>query len=143
MSDQQSFASHARFVPGYHFVTSMLLLANLVYAIPHLWRHRTPGALAYLGMSVALLLLFGYVRAFAVGNQDRIIRLEEQLRLERLLPEDLKVRARDLSSRQLVGLRFASDDELAELTRQALDQQLGQKAIKSAVKQWRADHHRV
>ena len=143
MSDSQSFASHARFVPGYHFLTSALLLGNLVYAVPHLWRHRTPGAIAYLGMSVALVLLFAYIRAFAVGNQDRIIRLEETLRMERLLPADLKARIGELGRRQLIGLRFASDGELADLVRQTLDKQLSQNDIKRAVKQWRADHHRV
>lgn len=143
MSDQQSFAHHARFVPGYHFLTSLLLMGNLVYAVPHLWRWRTPGAVAYLGMSVALVLLFAYIRAFAVGNQDRIIRLEETLRLERLLPADLKARIGELSVRQMVGLRFASDGEVAELVRQALDKQLSQQDIKRAVKQWRADHQRV
>ena len=140
---QQSYASHARFVPGFHFVTSMLLLGNLVYAVPHLWRHREPGAVAYLGMSVALLMLFGYLRAFVVGNQDRIIRLEETLRLERLLPADLKARAAELTTDQLIGLRFASDAELAGLVRQALEQKLSRKAIKAAVKSWRPDLQRV
>ena len=143
MSDQQSFARHARFVPGFHFLTSALLLGNLGYAVPHLWRHRAPGAVAYLGMSIALLLMYGYMRAFAVGNQDRIIRLEETLRFERLLPADLKARTAELTVRQLVGLRFASDSELPGLVRQALDQQMGQKAIKAAVKTWRPDLQRV
>ena len=143
MSDQQSFAKHARFVPFYHFVTFLLLLGNLVYAVPHLWRTRTPGAVAYLGMSIALVLLFGYIRAFAVGNQDRIIRLEESLRMERLLPADLKARAGELTKRQVIGLRFASDGEYADLVRQALDQKLAEKDIKRAVKQWRPDFHRV
>jgi len=143
MSDQQSFASHGRYVPGYHFVAPTLLLANLVYAVPHLWRWRTPGALAYLGMSVALVLMYWYMREFATANQDRIIRLEETLRLERLLPADLRARMGELSVRQLIGLRFASDSELADIVRQTLDQQLGQKAIKAAVKDWRADHQRV
>jgi len=143
MSDQQNFARHARFVPGYHFVTSAILLANLVYAVPHLWRWRTPGAVAYLGMSVALIMMYGYMRSFAVGNQDRIIRLEETLRLERLLPADLKARVAELTVSQMVGLRFASDDELPDLVRQALDKQLDMKAIKAAVKTWRPDHQRV
>jgi hypothetical protein len=143
MSNQQSFASHARFVPGFHFATALLLLGNLVYAVPHLWRHREPGAVAYLGMSVALVLLFAYIRTFAVANQDRIIRLEETLRYERLLPVDLKARAGELSKRQVIGLRFASDGELADLVRQALDKQLSDTDIKRAVKLWRPDHHRV
>ena len=94
-------------------------------------------------MSIALLLMYGYMRAFAVGNQDRIIRLEETLRFERLLPADLKARTAELTVRQLVGLRFASDSELPGLVRQALDQQMGQKAIKAAVKTWRPDLQRV
>ena len=143
MSEQQNFANHSRLVPGFHFVAAALLLANLVYAVPHLWRMRTPGAVAYLGMSVALLLLWAYTRVFGVGNQDRIIRLEETLRMERLLPADLKARTGELSMRQIVGLRFAGDGELADLVRQALDRKLGEKDIKRAVKQWRADHQRI
>jgi len=143
MSDQQSFAHHTRFVPGFHLLTFLLVLGNLVYAVPHLWRHREPGSVAYLGLSVGILLMYGYMRAFAVGNQDRIIRLEESLRMERLLPADLKARAGELSKRQIIGLRFASDGEFADLVRQALDKKLSEKDIKAAVKQWRADHHRV
>jgi hypothetical protein len=143
MSDQQDFAHHARFVPGFHLVTFLLLLGNFVFAVPHLWRHREPGAVAYLGMSVAQMLMFVYLRTFATGNQDRIIRLEETLRMERLLPADLRARSSELTMKQLVGLRFASDGELAELVRQALDKKLGQKDIKAAVKNWRPDHQRV
>ena len=143
MSDQQSYASHARFVPAFHFLTFFLVLGNLVFAVPHLWRHREPGAVAYLGMSVALMLMFLYLRTFATGNQDRIIRLEETLRMERLLPADLKARIGELTTSQLVGLRFASDGELADLVRQALDKKLSRKAIKSAVKSWRPDLQRV
>jgi hypothetical protein len=143
MSDQQNFANHARFVPAFHFLTFFLVLGNLVFAVPHLWRHRTPGAVAYLGMSIALMLIFVYLRTFATGNQDRIIRLEETLRMERLLPADLKARSSELTVKQRIGLRFASDDELADLVRQALDKKLGQKDIKAAVKNWRPDHQRV
>lgn len=92
------------------------------------------------GASVGIPL----ARRFALGVQDRVIRLEERLRMERLLPGDLKSRIEDLTTDQLIGLRFASDAELSGLVRRVLDGELtDRKAIKQAVEDWRADHQRV
>jgi hypothetical protein len=157
MSDNapQSYANHAKFVPLFHFVTFGILVINLV---ARLWQlisnlvHGTfaayPGSWFWLllnfAVAAALVLLAWYARTFALSVQDRIIRLEERLRLERLLPEDLRGRIGELRTGQLVGLRFASDGEVADLVRRVLAGELqtnGQ--IKRAVKDWRPDHLRA
>ena len=92
------------------------------------------------GASVGIPL----ARRFALGVQDRVIRLEERLRMEQLLPEDVRGRIGELTTDQLIGLRFASDAELSGLVRRVLDGELtDRKAIKQAVGDWRADHQRI
>lgn len=139
----QTFANHQRFVPLYHFVASTLLFANLVYAT---WatvsRFSVERVIALL-TAVALVLVFWYARAFALGVQDRVIRLEERLRLARLLPEDLRLRIDEYATDQLIGLRFASDAELPELARRALQERLDRETIKRAIRDWKADHQRI
>lgn len=139
MSVSQNFSNHARYVPPYHFLLSAILAVNLAYAIFRLFR--TPGAdsVISLVLAIGLGLIFVYMRTFPVRVQDRLIRLEETLRLERLLPPDLRPRIVELGIRQLVALRFASDAELPALVRRALDEQLSEKAIKQSVKTWRPD----
>lgn len=141
----QTYANHARYVTGYHVVAFLLVLANLVWSVVHLFRQRFSvpsvfGAVA----AVALVLLFWYVRSFATGNQDRIIRLEMRLRLERLLPADLQARIAEFTTPQLVALRFAGDAELPALARKVLDERISsQKEIKLLIRDWQADYQRV
>jgi hypothetical protein len=139
----QNFENHSRFVPGYHFVLSGMVFLYLIYSVAHLVRHHTLGAQAGVGLAVCLLLITWYERAFAVGVQDRVIRLEERLRYDRVLPADLRARTEGLSKGQVVALRFAHDDELPALVKQTLDGGLDNKAIKQQIKSWRADHMRV
>ena len=142
----QSYANHARFVPGYHFVALLLLFVNLVWSVVVIFRHPASMTTSVVNVltAVALLMLYGYIRSFAVGNQDRVIRLEMRLRLERLLPPDLKSRIGEFTTKQLVALRFAGDAELPALARKVLDEKLtSQKAIKLLVKDWQADYQRV
>lgn len=88
--------------------------------------------------------IYWYTRAFPIGVQDRVIRLEERLRMERLLPADLKPRIGDFSTDQLIALRFASDAELPDLARRVLEEDMTDRdAIKRAVKGWRPDHQRI
>ena len=94
-------------------------------------------------LAIASALLVLKVRLYSMRVQDRLIRLEETLRMQRLLPADLQGRLQDLSPAQFVGLRFASDGELAERVREALDQKLGGEAIKKQIKDWRPDTFRV
>ena len=136
----QSFENHAKLVPAYHGAATLLLL------VPTLWfAYR---AATDFSVDALMFVLFcgGVVTAalFALGVQDRVIRLEERMRLERLLPEDLQSRVGDLTTDQLIGLRFAPDEELPGLTRSVLDGSLSDRtSIKQAVKNWHADHQRI
>ena len=145
MSDRpQDFATHRRWVPLYHFFTMPVLLVNLVsWVIPVFSSFSFRSILAAL-VAVALLILAFLARVFAGSVQDRVIRLEERLRLERLLPDDLKRRTDEFSVRQLVGLRFASDEELPGLAKKVLDGNI-EKAddIKRQIKTWRPDFQRI
>ena len=95
-------------------------------------------------LAFGLGILFLYARTFPLAAQDRLIRLEERLRLAELLPEDLRGRIGDLKEGQLIGLRFASDEEVPDLVRQVLDGKLnGREDIKKAIKTWRPDNFRV
>ena len=148
MADQ-TFATHAKYVPGYHFVALGILVVNFLWSVYRAIWPFEPGVpvfdrlLAVL-VAVALMLLAWYLRTFPLRAQDRVIRLEERLRLERLLPEDLRGRIGELSTGQIIALRFASDAEVPELTRVVLDQKItGQKDIKTRIRNWRADHLRM
>jgi hypothetical protein len=140
----QNLKNHARFVPLFHFVAGPLLLVNFIYSI--ILAVRVPiwdnidGAL----VGFALVLLFLFARQFAVTVQDRVIRLEEHLRFERLFPDDLRTRIPEFTREQFVALRFASDHELPALAREVLDQRIHDRAaIKQMIKEWRADHLRA
>ncbi|MDP9337268.1 MAG: DUF6526 family protein [Acidobacteriota bacterium] len=142
---QQNFSNHAKFVPPFHFFVLPVLLLNIGWSI---YRWKTSlwsidGAVWVL-TSVALLIGFLFARLFALSVQDRVIRLEERLRYERLLPQDLQVRLGEFENGQLVSLRFASDAELPALARKVLDERLkDRKAIKQLIKSWRPDHLRA
>ena len=145
---EQSYASHRRFVPLYHFVAFGILTINLIWALFRLVRGLpdVPFFDRLLGAAVAfaLLLVCFYARVFALRAQDRVIRLEEILRMERLLPADLKPRINELRTSQLIGLRFAGDEELPELTRTVLDKGIKDRdEIKKMVRSWRTDHARM
>src|SRR5436305_12587295 len=119
---EQNFANHAKFVPGYHYITFALLGVNLIWTIFRLI-YGLPGVgiwdrLVRLGVAFALLLMAWYLRIFPLQAQDRVIRLEETLRLERLLPADRKGRINELRPGQLIALRFSSDAARPELTRE-------------------------
>ncbi len=145
---EQNLANHAKFVPGYHYITFALLGINFIWSIFRLI-YGIPGVLVWdrlvtLGVAFALLLMAWYLRVFPLKAQDRVIRLEETLRLERLLPADLRSRIGELRPGQLIALRFASDAELPELTREVLGGGLTTPGeIKKRVRSWRADYLRM
>jgi hypothetical protein len=140
----QNLANHVRFVPLYHLLLTLLLLVNFVIRVRALSLGFTELRLASLCVAVALLLFFVYARQFAITVQDRVIRLEMRLRMERLLPADLLGRFGEFEPQQLVALRFAGDAELPELARRVLTGELRSSArIKQQIKDWQADWLRV
>ncbi|MHB8412817.1 MAG: DUF6526 family protein [Candidatus Acidiferrales bacterium] len=142
---EQTFANHSRIVPAFHMVALPILLLNFVYAIyelVHTWF--LFAALVSLLVAIALLLVALYARMFTLTVQDRVIRLEMRLRLEKLLPADLKPRIQEFTVGQLIALRFASDAELPDLARRVLDEKVqDRKAIKQMIKTWKPDHLRA
>jgi len=140
----QSFANHARMVPLYHYVTSPLILLVLIWSVVRLVQVPSTDRLFLFLMALGLMLAAYWARAFALGVQDRVIRLEERLRLEGALTGDLRARIGDFTTEQLIGLRFASDAELEELARRVLAEGISdRKAVKAMVKAWRPDHQRI
>lgn len=140
----QTYASHRRFDPLYHFFAAPILaIVYPVWAIVHLWRHPTPQSLVWLLFALAVAVLAWRARSFPLAVQDRLIALEERLRIERLLPPEARASAAALTDDQLIGLRFAPDEELPELAAAAAAEKLNRGEIKKRVKNWRADHRRA
>ncbi|HKB71843.1 MAG TPA: DUF6526 family protein [Thermoanaerobaculia bacterium] len=140
----QTYASHRRFDPLYHFFAApVLALVYPLWAIVHLWRHPTPQSVVWLLFAFAVAVLAWRARSFPLAVQDRLIALEERLRIERLPSPEARAAAGALTDDQLIGLRFASDEELAELAAAAVAEKLDRKAIKKRVRTWRPDHRRA
>jgi uncharacterized protein DUF6526 len=137
---EQSFKSHARWLPPYHFFVMPVLLVNALNGIRHLYLDPTRHNVWTLIVAVALLMLGFLSRVMTLTVQDRVIRLEERLRMRQLLPSDLHPHIDALTHRQMVALRFASDAELADLVREVVGGKLAtSKEIKLRVKAWRPD----
>jgi uncharacterized membrane protein YciS (DUF1049 family) len=134
-----------RFVPLYHFFALPILLINFGTRV-YFWIKAGFGLSHFFPILLAAALFLGvlYARLFALSVQDRLIRLEERLRYERVLPEELRWRADELTVNQFVSLRFASDDELPALMKKVLDERVtNRKAIKQSIKNWRPDYLRA
>jgi hypothetical protein len=145
MAEEQSFAHHTKWVPLFHGFILPVLLLNFGWSI-YRWVHLgfTIDGFVNILTAAALLMVPLAARLFALTVQDRVIRLEERLRMEKLLPADLQPRISDFTREQLVGMRFASDAELPALARKVLaDKVANRKAIKQMVQNWRADHLRA
>lgn len=140
----QSAASHARWSPPFHFFAVPILLANVI--VVAIAAFKAPGLdTAFTALvAIAILVIAFLARIYALGVQDRVIRLEERLRLGHLLPADMKGRIGEFTTEQLIGMRFASDGELADLAKAVLAEGIAdRKAIKEKIKDWKADHQRV
>ena len=140
----QTYASHRRYIAQFHFFVLPVLIANIIVTIVEFVLHPRfiTGWIAVL--AIALAIGIWTARAMALRAQNRIIRLEERMRLDHLLAPDLRGRVPDLTTGQLIAIRFAPDDEVPELVRRILSGELNTQAdIKRAIQNWRADHLRV
>jgi len=142
---EQNFSNHSKYVPAFHFFAAPALIINFGWSIYRLihFGFSLDGCIAVL-TAAALLLAILLARSFAVKVQDRVIRLEERLRMQQLLPDDLKSRIPEFTCGQLIALRFASDAELPALARKVLAEKVvTSKGIKQMIQTWRPDHLRA
>ncbi len=150
----QTFANHARFDPLFHFFLIPVFALGLVMSIIHFVYHFADNARAgdlrenihaflLILLATAFLVATFKIRLYALRNQDRIIRLEERLRLATLLSEPLRSRIPELTEAQLVAIRFASDVEVPGLVERALNEKLSRSDIKKSIQNWRPDYFRI
>lgn len=143
MADQ-NYKNHSRLVPLYHGAAFLLILAGLIGSVINLVNHHDPSnhysASLLIIVFLVLLLLFWYTRAFALRAQDRAIRAEENFRHYILTGKPLD---KQLRLGQIIALRFAPDEEFAELAKKAVKENMTPKAIKQAIQNWKGDYHRV
>lgn len=140
----QSLSNHVKFDPPFHFVLMPSLLLTFILCVVNVVRH-------YETLTAWILLLLGFVaimtafkaRVYALKVQDRLIRMEERQRLEKLLPSSMRSRIDDLTESQLVALRFASDAECPNLVEKVIGGKLKNAEIKKAILVWRPDYFRV
>ena len=140
----QTYQTHRKMVPLFHFVTLPVLLGNILLMAYHVVQ--APGLASVWGLLMAVALFLGalFARVFALAAQDRVIRLEKRLRLRELLPPEMKARIPEFTREQLIGLRFASDAELPDLAAAVLRDNVQKRdQVKKLVKHWRADDHQL
>ena len=146
----QTLANHTRWDPPYHFYVVPIFGLALILTLIHFFAHITHGdlrdhihAVLLILLAVAFLIWLVKTRFYALKVQDRVIRLEERLRLTQLLPDPLRSRIPELTEGQLVALRFASDAEIPKLVERTLKENLSSADIKKAIQTWRPDYGRV
>ena len=140
---EQNFQNHARFVIGYHVITGLAIFSLLIGSFFNLFnssRDNLYSASLICLVAAILVLIFWYMRVFALRAQDRAIRAEENFRYYLLTG---KAFSSELSIGQIIALRFAPDEELPELVTRAINEKMKSKEIKAAIKNWRADRHRA
>lgn len=140
---EQSFKNHVKLDPWFHFFLGPLSFVLFIWSLVNLYNHRASQSILISAGFLLLVVLIFKVRIYSLKVQDRVIRLEERLRLNALCDDQARSRIGQLTEGQLIALRFASDAEVPVLARRALDEKLAPKQIKEAVKNWRADHFRV
>jgi hypothetical protein len=141
----QNYGNHRRFVVMYHAVLMLLIVVTLIGSCVNLVKSLSDHARLYsasllVAVNIALLLMFFFVRMFPLKAQDRAIRAEENLRHFAMTGKLLDPK---LTIRQIIGLRFASDEEYLALAKKAVDENLSEDDIKKAVKNWRSDFYRA
>jgi hypothetical protein len=140
----QTYATHVRWFPPFHYFLLPLFMINFLAAAWTAFRAPSGTTLWACLMAFGLAFFTVIARVMALAVQDRVIRLEERLRMREVLPTDLQGRVSEITREQFVGLRFASDGELADLVRRVLAGELKTTTeIKKAVKVWRGDYLRA
>jgi hypothetical protein len=144
MPEPLSYKTHRAYDPLYHFFVLPVLGLNVLLTAYILFRRPVLLNVWALIFAIALVALTWRVRYFPLRIQDRLIRLEETLRLQRVLPEELRIKIDELSTRELIALRFCTDDELPEHVRAiCAGEYRGGENVKSRIKSWRPDPHRI
>jgi len=141
----QSYANHARYVKGFHFLLASLLAIGAITSLVNLYlqvraNDSIIGSILITILFVCGILLFWFARRFAITVQDRSIRAEESLRYYILTHKPLDNR---LTPGQIVALRFAYDDEFLVLADRAVREDLSPDEIKRSIKKWKPDHNRA
>ena len=142
-SKPQSLKNHGRFDPPYHFFLTFVSIASIVIAVIYCIHHFCFISVWLVVVSLAALVVVFRMRGYPLKVQDRVIRLEERLRLQALAPAEWHTQIYRLTEDQLIALRFAADDEVVVLAKLALEQNLNRKQIKERIKSWRPDNWRV
>jgi hypothetical protein len=144
MADQQNYSNHTRWYPLFHFVLVPILLLNFLSHLVRFFMAPSWNLFFWVVLSIVLILMALTSRLMALKAQDRVIRLEEKLRHQQLLSDELLANATGLTVGQIIALRFASDAELPSMVERTLTGEFAKnKEIKMAVKDWRPDYHRV
>ena len=139
----QNLGNHTRFDPPFHFFVLPVFLITFIASIVFLVRHPSIHSGWFVVLTLAAMIAVLKIRTNALKVQDRVIRLEERLRLATLLPETQRHQIEQLSEGQLIGLRFASDQEVPALVARAVAERLSRGDIKKAILNWRPDYWRV
>ena len=139
----QTFANHSKFDPWYHFFLFPVFAVQALILAWGIVQNPSPGALWSFVVAAAMIVFLLKLRLYPMRVQDRVIRLEERLRLTILLPEALKSRIGELTESQLIALRFASDAEIPALVEKTLANKLPNREIKKLITNWRPDYFRV
>lgn len=140
----QSYANHTRFHPPFHYFLAPGALVLIILTVINVFRHYSRlDAWALLLMAILFFAALFLVRSYPLKVQDRIIRLEERLRLQAVLSAALARRIPELTEEQLIALRFASDSELPALVERALAAKMASREIKRNIVIWRGDTFRV
>jgi uncharacterized protein DUF6526 len=140
---EQSFKHHAKWDPLFHFFLGPVSFAIAITTIVQLVRDPNWYSAAHVVVAIWAVVAIFKIRLYALKVQDRVIRLEERVRLKELAPASFQGRIGDLTVDQMIGLRFASDGEVAELAQKALAGNWNRKQIKEVIKIWRPDNWRV
>lgn len=143
MTKPQNLANHSRRDTLFHFFLGPVFFTNLIIAIVLLVRHFNFLHIWLVVLSVAFVVMLFKLRLYPLKVQDRLIRLEERLRLQALAPAEWHAQIYKLTEDQLIGLRFASDNEVVSLAKLALEEKLNRKQIKERIQDWRSDDWRV